>query len=66
MTSITTPASAKRIVESSMGGIVSTPSLPAVQLPLQQSATVTNAAIVRSRCLDVIARSYRAIGARAR
>jgi len=49
------PASAKRIVESSMGGIASTPSLAAVQLPLQHSATVTNAAIVRSRCPGVIA-----------
>jgi hypothetical protein len=51
------PARAKRIVESSIGGIAVTPSLPAVQLPLQQSATVTYAASVRSRCLDVIARS---------
>ena len=41
---------AKRIVESSMGGIASTPSLAAFQLPLQHSATVTYAAIVRSRC----------------
>src|SRR5205809_426268 len=52
--SMSTPASAKRIVESSKGGIAATPSLPAVQLPLQQSATVTNAARVRSRCLEVI------------
>jgi hypothetical protein len=51
------PAIAKRIVESSIGGIASTPSLAAVQLPLQHSATVTYAAIVTSRCLDVIARS---------
>jgi hypothetical protein len=50
------PASAKRIVESSNGGIAATPSLPAVQLPLQHSATVTYAATVRSDCLDVIAR----------
>lgn len=48
-----------------MGGIAATPSLPAVQLPLQHSATVTYAAIVRSRCLDVIARSYRATGVEA-
>jgi len=54
------PASAKRIVDSSKGGIDATPSLPAVQLPLQHSATVTNAARVRRRCLEVIARSYRA------
>jgi hypothetical protein len=57
MASIRRPASAKRIVESSIGGIASTPSLPAVQLPLQHSATVTYAATVRSRCLEVIARS---------
>jgi hypothetical protein len=57
MTSIKRPASAKRIVESSNGGIASTPSLPAVQLPLQHSATVTYAPSVRSRCLDVIAKS---------
>jgi hypothetical protein len=50
------PASAKRIVESSNGGIAATPSFPAVQLPLQHSATVTYAATVRSDCLDVIAR----------
>jgi len=35
------PASAKRTADSSSGGIVATPSLPTVQLPLQQSATVT-------------------------
>jgi len=37
------------MAESSKGGTAVTPSLPNVQLPLQQSATVTNAATVRTR-----------------
>ena len=39
--SISSPAIAKRIADSSIGGTAPTPSLPAVQLPLQQSAAVT-------------------------
>ncbi len=46
--SMSSPASAKRIVESSSGGTDATPSLPTVQLPLQQSATVTYTSTVRS------------------
>jgi hypothetical protein len=41
MRSMRMPAIAKRIVDSSKGGTAATPSLPAVQLPLQHSATVT-------------------------
>src|SRR5882672_6732850 len=52
MPSISRPASAKRIAESSNGGTDATPSFPNVQLPLQQSATVTNAAMVRTRLRD--------------
>ena len=39
--SMSSPAIANRIAESSSGGTAPTPSLPAVQLPLQQRATVT-------------------------